>query len=136
MARFSTPPCPASGVRNIDGEESITEDTPFWIASLTKLVTSIALMQLVEQGKVDLDSADKAEDILPEIKWVKVLEGFDEKGEAILKEKKTRITLRLLNSHQSKQLQVGGDHADNSRWIFIQLPRQESLQIHRIRHGK
>ena len=33
----------------------ITEDTAFRIASLTKLFTAIAVMQLLEQGQVDLD---------------------------------------------------------------------------------
>ena len=36
-------------------ETPITEDTVFRIASLTKLFTAIAVMQLVEQGRVDLD---------------------------------------------------------------------------------
>jgi len=91
-----------SGVRSIAGHEPITDETLWWIASMTKTITGIALMQLVEQGKVDLDSADQLEEVCPELKTVKILDGFDEKGNTILREKKTKLTLRLLNSHQSK----------------------------------
>jgi len=34
----------------------ITADTPFWIGSNTKSITALAIMQLVEDGKVNLDS--------------------------------------------------------------------------------
>ena len=34
---------------------SITADSVFWIASMTKAVTAMACMQLVEQGKLQLD---------------------------------------------------------------------------------
>ena len=34
----------------------ITEDTVFRVGSVTKLFTAIAVMQLVEQGRVDLDA--------------------------------------------------------------------------------
>lgn len=112
-----------SGVKSIIGGEPITEDSVFYVASMTKWVTSIALMQLVEQGKVDLDSADQLEDLCPELKSVRILEGFDEKGQPILREKKTRITLRHLNSHQSK-VDPGTDTmcTDKTRWIFIHIP--------------
>ena len=71
----------------------MTTDTVFWIASCTKLVSAIALMQLVEQEKADLDSADQLEHYVPEMKSVKILE----KG--VLREKKERITLRMLMTH-------------------------------------
>jgi Beta-lactamase len=34
---------------------AMTPDTMFWIASMTKAVTSVAAMQMVEQGKLSLD---------------------------------------------------------------------------------
>lgn len=113
-----------SGVRSIAGDEPLTEDSIFYVASMTKFITSIALMQLVEQGKVDLDGVDQLEHLCPELKSVKILEGFNEKGQPILREKKTRITLRLLNSHQSK----GNSRAEivlanNARRIFIHVPQ-------------
>lgn len=80
----------------------MTEDTVFWIASCTKLVGAIALMQLVEQGKADLDSADQLEKYVPEMKSVQILEGGK------FREKKNRITLRMLMTHVSSCF-IGSD---------------------------
>lgn len=44
------------GVANITSNTPITEDTVFRIASITKTFTAIAVMQLWEQGLVDLDA--------------------------------------------------------------------------------
>jgi len=44
------------GVANIDSKEPITQDTVFRIGSLTKTFTAVAVMQLCEQGLVDLDA--------------------------------------------------------------------------------
>ncbi|MBQ9265098.1 MAG: beta-lactamase family protein [Clostridia bacterium] len=38
------------------GGRAVTEDTVYKVASVTKLITAIGVMQLVEQGKVDLDA--------------------------------------------------------------------------------
>jgi methyl acetate hydrolase len=53
----------------------IALDSIFRIASMTKAITSTAAMQLVEDGKVDLDQAMRA--IVSELGEVKVLLGFD-----------------------------------------------------------
>jgi len=58
------------------------------------MITGIAAMQLVEQGKLELDSSEQVEKIAPELKDVKVLE----KGGKLV-EKKTGITLRMLLTH-------------------------------------
>jgi CubicO group peptidase (beta-lactamase class C family) len=44
------------GVADIQSKEPITQDTVFRIGSITKTVTAIAVMQLWEQGLVDLDA--------------------------------------------------------------------------------
>ncbi len=44
------------GVADVDAKEPITEDTVFRIGSITKTFTAIAVMQLWEQGLVDLDA--------------------------------------------------------------------------------
>jgi CubicO group peptidase (beta-lactamase class C family) len=44
------------GVADIASGRSITEGTGFRIASITKTMTAIAIMQLVEEGLIDLDS--------------------------------------------------------------------------------
>ena len=50
-------------------------DTLFRIASMTKPVTSLAVMQLVEQGRISLD--DPAEKYLPQLASLKVSETFN-----------------------------------------------------------
>ncbi len=44
------------GLANIESNTPITEDTVFRIASITKTFTAIAVMQLWEQGLIDLDA--------------------------------------------------------------------------------
>ncbi|KAJ6438095.1 Extracellular metalloprotease [Purpureocillium lavendulum] len=73
-------------------------DTVFWFASCTKLITAIAAMQLVEQGKLSLDSKEDVQLYLPELSQVKVLEE-DKDGNLKLVEQQRRITLRMLLSH-------------------------------------
>jgi len=44
------------GVTNIDDPQPITPETVFALASISKTVTTTAMMRLVEQGKVDLEA--------------------------------------------------------------------------------
>src|SRR4051812_26190095 len=65
----------AFGVADVATGRPLATDALFRIASMTKPVTSVALMQLIEQGRISLD--DPAEKYLPELAGVKVLESFD-----------------------------------------------------------
>src|SRR3954470_16216836 len=65
----------AFGVADVATGRPLAADALFRIASMTKPVTSVALMQLVEQGRIGLE--DPAEKYLPELAGVKVLESFD-----------------------------------------------------------
>jgi methyl acetate hydrolase len=65
----------AFGVADVATGRPLTSDAMFRIASMTKPVTSLALMQLVEQGRIGLD--DPAEKYLPELANPKVIESFD-----------------------------------------------------------
>jgi methyl acetate hydrolase len=76
---------------------SITADTVFWIASMTKAITGAACMQLVEQGKLQLDQPMGK--LLPQLEEPKVLEGFDASGAPKLRPAKRPITLRHLLTH-------------------------------------
>jgi methyl acetate hydrolase len=53
----------------------MSHDTVFRIASMIKVVTSVAAMQLVEQGKISLDAPAPAID--PTLASPQVLAGFD-----------------------------------------------------------
>ena len=75
----------------------MTADSVFWIASMTKAITTAAGMQLVEQGKLSLD--EPIGKLLPDLASPQVLEGFDAKGEPKLRPAKKPITLRHLMTH-------------------------------------
>lgn len=87
----------AFGRRALSDEAAMSTDTVFWIASMTKAITSAAAMQLVEQGKLALDQ--QIADVLPELSIPQVLEGFDPSGEPRLRPAKRAITLRHLLTH-------------------------------------
>lgn len=55
----------ASGKSGLGKAEDMTLDHSFWIASCTKMITGIACMQLVEQGKLALDDGDLVEKLAP-----------------------------------------------------------------------
>ncbi len=44
------------GVANVDTGEPVTAETVFRLADVTRIPTTIAILQLVEQGKIDLDA--------------------------------------------------------------------------------
>jgi methyl acetate hydrolase len=87
----------AFGVRAVDQSTPMTLDTVFRIASMTKAITSVAAMQLVEQGKLKLDGP--VPDIDPALGSPQVLEGFDGAGAPRLRPAKRPITLRQLLTH-------------------------------------
>ena len=87
----------AFGTREVGTERPMTLDTVVWIASMTKAITSVAAMQLVEQDRVGLD--EPLAERLPELGQVQVLEGFDEAGAPRLRPPRRPITLRHLLTH-------------------------------------
>ena len=128
----------SSGKAGVGKQEPMTMDSVFWIASCTKMITGIACMQLVEQGKLALDDADMLEKISPELEAVKVL---DENGRLV--DKKRRITLRMLLSHTGVQqlydFRIGAhtdlDHPCSWVRIFILQP-EAPRSLRRKRLGR
>ena len=76
---------------------AMTRATIFRIASMVKLITSVAAMQLVEQQRLSLD--DPVPDIDPALGSPQVLQGFDAAGQLLLRPAKRPITLRQLLTH-------------------------------------
>jgi methyl acetate hydrolase len=74
-----------------------TEDTVAWLGSMTKIITVTGALQLVEQGRLEMDSG--LGDVLPELARPQVLEGFDDAGHPVLRPARTPITLRRLIAH-------------------------------------
>ena len=87
----------AFGKRDLSKDDAMTADSVFWIASMTKAITTAAGMQLVEQGKLSLD--EPIGKLLPDLASPQVLEGFDANGEPKLRPAKKPITLRHLMTH-------------------------------------
>ena len=85
------------GERAIGSGVPMTTDTLGWIASMTKALTGTAAMQLVEQGRLELDRP--AADWVPELSQVQVLEGFADDGEPLTRPPRRPITLRHLLTH-------------------------------------
>lgn len=85
------------GERVLGGGAAMSPDTVVWIASMTKAITAAAAMQLVEQGRLDLDRP--ARDVVPALAEVEVLEGFDDAGQPITRAPARPITLRQLLTH-------------------------------------
>jgi CubicO group peptidase (beta-lactamase class C family) len=87
----------ACGKRDLSRPDAMTLDSVFWIASMTKAITTAGAMQLVEQGKLSLE--EPIGKVLPDLASPKVLEGFDASGEPKLRPARTPITLRHLMTH-------------------------------------
>jgi methyl acetate hydrolase len=113
------------GLRDIKGEAKMSPDTVFRIASMVKLLTSVAALQLVEQGKLKLD--DPAAKIDPTLASPQVLVGFEPQGVPRLRPAGKPITLRNLLTHTSglsyqlwdenvvRYLKTAKDHPDLPR---------------------
>ena len=90
----------AFGVADVATGRPLAPDALFRIASMTKPVTSVALMQLIEQGRLTLD--DPAEKYLPELAGLKVVENFDAAtGGYQLRPPASKPTVRHFLTHTS-----------------------------------
>jgi methyl acetate hydrolase len=87
----------AFGKRDLSKDDAMTTDSVFWIASMTKAVTAAGAMQLVEQGRLQLDAPIGK--LLPALASPQVLGGFTAGGEPKLRPARDAITLRQLLTH-------------------------------------
>jgi CubicO group peptidase (beta-lactamase class C family) len=86
----------AAGPRAAGGDDPVSADSVFRIMSMTKIIGTVAALQLVEQGKLDL--AGPVADHCPEFADVKVLTGFD--GDTPrYREPASQATVRHLVTH-------------------------------------
>jgi methyl acetate hydrolase len=89
----------AYGRRVLGQEPAMSSDTVVWIASMTKPIVGAAAMQLVEQGKLDLDAP--AAKVIPELGTFQVIDGWDPNGQVRTRPPKRQMTLRHLLTHTS-----------------------------------
>lgn len=111
------------GRRGIGNDEQALDlNTVMRFASATKLLTSIAAMQCVEQGLLTLDSDIST--IVPELGAFQVVTGFGETGQPILRPPVRPITLRHLLSHSS------GLCYDLMHPLLIQYRKWQGIEPH------
>ncbi|PSN70930.1 beta-lactamase/transpeptidase-like protein [Corynespora cassiicola Philippines] len=96
------------------GTEPLTPSSIMWIASCTKLMTSISALQLVERGIVTLD--EPVYKHIPELKSLPVIKGFNDDGSPIEEPHQNPITLRLLLTHASG-ITYDGLHPSSIAWL-------------------
>jgi methyl acetate hydrolase len=90
----------AFGVADASNRRPLRMDAMFRIASMTKPVTTVAAMQLLEQGRFSLD--DPAGKYLPELAGLSVFESFDGRtGAYTVRPVKKAVTIRHLLTHTS-----------------------------------
>ena len=89
----------AAGLKAVSNDARVLPGSIFWLASMTKAITSVAALQLVEAGKIGLD--DDLALIIPEFADLQVLEGFDAEGAPRLRPAKSKVTLHSLLTHTS-----------------------------------
>jgi len=87
----------AAGRQSAAAPEPMAVDSVFWVASMTKAITTVAALQLVEDGRLTLN--DPIAKILPDLANPVVLEGFTGNGEPITRPAKKKITLGQLLTH-------------------------------------
>src|SRR4051812_44151666 len=81
----------AAGKRVLGQDAAMTTDTVFAIFSTTKAITGTAALQLVEEGRLDLDAPAKT--YVPEIGELQVLDGFEADGKPRLRAPKRDVDL-------------------------------------------
>ena len=114
------------GVRAQGLATAMDLDTVMWIASMTKPLVGTAAMQLVEQGRLNLD--EPAARVVPDIDRIQVIESWGADGQPVLRKPKRQITLRHLLTHTAG---FTSDiwSANSSRYLNLhQLPRAGSGQ--------
>jgi methyl acetate hydrolase len=88
----------AAGRVSVDDGAPATTDTMFRIASMTKALTSVAALQLLEQGRLALDR--EVASVIPAFGELQLLEGFDG-DEPRLRELSRQPTIHHLLTHTS-----------------------------------
>ncbi len=88
----------AVGYADVAGKAPMKKDAFFWIASMTKPITAVAFMMLVDEGKVSLD--DPVGKYIPPLNNLWVVDKKDNDTMSLKKQARP-ITLRHLLSHTS-----------------------------------
>ena len=89
----------ATGYQDLETRKPMAKDTIFQIMSMTKPLTGIGVMMLMEEGKLGIN--DPVEWHLPEFRGQMVIHSRNPDGSVVLKKPARPITIRDLMTHTS-----------------------------------
>jgi len=98
-----------TGFADVASKRPMTPDTLFWIASMTKPVTGVAILMLQDEGKLNV--ADPVAKYLPEFASLKTPSG-----------KPANLTISQILTHTSGLGEAGGDAARQSKTLADLVP--------------
>lgn len=98
-----------NGFADVATKRPMTPDTLFWIASMTKPVTGVAILMLQDEGKLNV--ADPVAKYLPEFANLKTLSG-----------KPANLTITQILTHTSGLGEAGGDAARQAKTLADLVP--------------
>jgi CubicO group peptidase (beta-lactamase class C family) len=99
------------GYADREAKRPMSRDALIQIYSMSKPITGVALMQLYEQGRFQLD--DPLSKYLPEFADMKVYAGEDAKGAPVLEDARRPITVRDLTRHTAGFGAAGNSHLES-----------------------
>jgi CubicO group peptidase (beta-lactamase class C family) len=98
-----------TGYANVADKKPLAADSLFWIASMTKPVTGVALLMLQDEGKLNV--ADPVAKYLPEFANLKTPSG-----------KPANLTIAQVMTHTSGLGEAGGDAARQAKTLADLVP--------------
>lgn len=98
----------AAGYEDIEAGKAMRKDSLFRMYSMTKPITSTALLMLYEHGHFQLD--DPLEEYIPAFSDVMVFDGMDESGNMQLVKPENKITIRHIFTHTGGISYGNSDH--------------------------
>lgn len=104
------------GFADISGNQAMTRDSIFWIASMSKPITGACILMLQDEGKLSLD--DAITQYLPAMKDLKLSDG----SPAV-------ISIRQLLSHTSGMAELKQDEAYTSRDLAEAASRYAKVKV-------
>ncbi len=123
--------CAATGWANLEGKQPMRTDTLFWIASMTKPVTAVAVLMLQDEGKLNV--ADPVAKYLPEFAGLKTPSG-----------QPANLTIAQLLTHTSGLGEAPSEAAAQARSLADSHPlvpgcpdavrAGQPMALHPIRH--
>jgi CubicO group peptidase (beta-lactamase class C family) len=99
----------AHGLADIAAKRPMTSDTLFWIASMTKPVTGVAILMLQDEGKLHV--SDPVAKYLPEFAGLKTPSG-----------KPANLTISQILTHTSGLGEAGGPKAQSAKTLADLVP--------------